>query len=312
MKKIEYGHTPVLLDEVLQGLNIRADGCYVDCTFGRGGHSRAILQSLDAQGRLFAIDKDPESIATLDTQLKDDGRFVLLQGSYTMLGKMIEDYKKMHQVHGILFDLGVSSPQLDDALRGFSFGKDGPLDMRMDTSTGTTAAEWLGRATEHEIEDVLRHYGEERYAKKIARAIVKHRQENPLLRTGQLADLISGAAPSREKHKHPATRTFQAIRIFLNQELEELSQALEQSLEVLAAGGRLVVISFHSLEDRVVKRFMREMARGDRYPPGLPVTDNMLNPRMRLIGKAVYPSASEVEANPRARSAVLRVAEKIV
>jgi len=312
MKKIEYGHTPVLLNEVLQGLNIRTDGCYVDCTFGRGGHSRAILQSLGAQGRLFAIDKDPEAIATLATQLKDDGRFVLLQGSYTMLSKMIEDYKKMHQVHGVLFDLGISSPQLDDSLRGFSFGKDGPLDMRMDDCTGTTAAEWLGRATELAIEEVLRQYGEERYAKKIARAIVKYRKDNPLLRTGQLADLISKTAPSREKHKHPATRTFQAIRIFLNRELEELSEALEQALEVLATGGRLVVISFHSLEDRVVKRFLREMARGDQYPPGLPVPDIMLNPRMRLIGKAVYPSASEVRSNPRARSAVLRVAEKII
>ena len=312
MKKSEYGHTPVLLNEVLQGLNIRTDGCYVDCTFGRGGHSRAILLSLGAQGRLFAIDKDPEAQTTLDAQLKNDGRFVLLQGSYTMLSKMIEDNKKMHQVHGILFDLGVSSPQLDDALRGFSFGRDGPLDMRMDDSTGTTAAEWLGSATEHEIEEVLRQYGEERYAKKIARAIVKYRKDNPLLHTGQLADLITMTAPSREKHKHPATRTFQAIRIFLNRELEELSRALEQAVEVLAAGGRLVVISFHSLEDRLVKRFMREMARGDHYPPGLPVPDNMLNPRMRLIGKAAHPSASEVQSNPRARSAVLRVAEKII
>lgn len=312
MKKSEYGHTPVLLNEVLRGLNIRADGCYVDCTFGRGGHSRAILQCLGAPGRLFAIDKDPEAIATLDAQLKNDGRFVLLQGSYTILSKMIEDYKKMHQVHGILFDLGVSSPQLDDALRGFSFGRDGPLDMRMDHSTGITAAEWLGRATEHEIEDVLRLYGEERFAKKIARAIVKYRQDTPLLRTGQLADLISMTVPSREKHKHPATRTFQGIRIFLNRELEELSRALEQAVEVLATGGRLAVISFHSLEDRVVKRFMRDMARGDHYPPGLPVSDSMLHPRMRLTGKAVYPSASEVESNPRARSAVLRVAEKII
>ena len=312
MKKSEYGHTPVLLNEVLQGLNIRTGGCYVDCTFGRGGHSRAILQCLGAQGRLFAIDKDPEARTTLDAQLKNDGRLVLLQGSYTKLRKMIEDYKKMHQVHGIVFDLGVSSPQLDDAHRGFSFGKDGPLDMRMDDSKGTTAAEWLARATEHEIEQVLRHYGEERHAKKIARAIVKNRQDQSLLRTGQLADLISMSVPSREKHKHPATRTFQAIRIFLNRELEELSMALEQSVEVLAAGGRLVVISFHSLEDRLVKRFMRGMARGDLYPPGLPVTDNMLHPRMKLIGRVVYPSASEVDANPRARSAVLRVAEKIV
>jgi 16S rRNA (cytosine1402-N4)-methyltransferase len=311
MKKSEYVHTPVLLNEVLQGLKIRADGCYVDCTFGRGGHSRAILQCLGAQGRLVAIDKDPEALATLDAQLRNDSRLVLLQGSYTKLRKMIEDHKKMHQVQGILFDLGVSSPQLDDARRGFSFGKDGPLDMRMDDSMGPTAAEWLGRATEHEIEEVLRQYGEERYAKKIARAIVKNRQDQPLLRTGQLADLVSMSVPSREKHKHPATRTFQAIRIFLNRELEELSMALEQAVEVLAAGGRLVVISFHSLEDRLVKRFMRQMARGDHFPPGLPVTGNMLHPRMRLIGKAVYPAASEVESNPRARSSVLRVAEKI-
>lgn len=225
---------------------------------------------------------------------------------------MIEGYKKMHQVHGILFDLGVSSPQVDDALRGFSFGKDGPLDMRMDDSTGNTAAEWLGSATEHEIMEVLRQYGEERYAKKIARAIVNYRKDTPLLRTGQLAALIAEAAPSREKHKHPATRTFQAIRIFLNRELEELSRALGQALEVLTTGGRLVVISFHSLEDRVVKRFMREMARGDHFPPDLPVPGNMLNPRMRLIGKAAHPSVSEVQANPRARSAVLRVAEKII
>ena len=312
MKQNEYGHTPVLLNEVLQGLNIRTDGCYVDCTFGRGGHSRAILQSLGAQGRVFAIDKDPEAQTSLDAPLRNDSRFLLLQGSYTMLSKVIEEYKKMHQVHGILFDLGVSSPQLNNALRGFSFGKDGPLDMRMDDSTGTTAAEWLGSATEHEIEIVLRQYGEERYAHKIARAIVKYRKDKPLLRTGQLADLVSMTALSREKHKHPATRTFQAIRIFLNRELEDLSMALEQAVEILAAGGRLVVISFHSLEDRLVKRFMREMARGDRYPPGLPVTDNMLNPRMRLIGKAVHPSAKEVQANPRARSAVLRIAEKII
>ena len=311
MKNTEYAHTPVLLNEVLQGLNIRAGGFYVDCTFGRGGHSRAILRSLDADGRLLAIDRDPEALAAVDDQLVNDSRFVLMHGSYTMLGKIVEDKKKMHQVDGILFDLGVSSPQLDDPGRGFSFAKDGRLDMRMDNSRGTTAAEWLQAATEHEIEEVLQEYGEERYAKRIARAIIGARKEEPLLHTAQLAGLIAAAVPSREKRIHPATRTFQAIRIFLNQELEELHKVLEQTVEILADGGRLVVISFHSLEDRLVKRFMRKMTRGDHYPPDVPVTGNMLQPRMKLIGRAVHPSTHEVESNPRARSAVLRIAEKI-
>ena len=311
MKQIEYEHTPVLLNEVVQGLNIHSDGCYVDCTFGRGGHSRAILQSLNADGRLLALDKDPEAMATVDARLLQDSRFVLMHGSYTMLRKLIEVNKKMHQVHGILFDLGVSSPQLDNPLRGFSFAKNGQLDMRMDNSRGTTAAEWLNSATEREIEEVLHKYGEERYAKRIARAIVNTRGNEPMLRTIQLAELIAATVPSREKSKHPATRTFQAIRIFLNRELEELQTALEQAVDILANGGRLLVITFHSLEDRLVKRFMRNMARGDYYPPGVPVTSNMLKPAMKLIGKAVYPQADEIKSNPRARSAVLRIAEKI-
>ena len=311
MKQIEYEHNPVLLNEVVQGLNIHSDGCYVDCTFGRGGHSRAILQSLNADGRLLALDKDPEAMATVDARLLQDSRFVLRHGSYTMLRKLVEDNKKMHQVHGVLFDLGVSSPQLDNPLRGFSFAKDGHLDMRMDNSGGTTAAEWLNSATEREIEEVLQKYGEERYAKRIARSIVNTRKGEPMLRTLQLAELIAATVPSKEKSKHPATRTFQAIRIFLNRELQELQTALEQAVDILADGGRLVVISFHSLEDRLVKRFMRNMARGDYYPPGVPVTSNMLKPAMKLIGKAVYPQADEIKSNPRARSAVLRIAEKI-
>jgi len=311
MKNTEYAHTPVLLNEVLQGLNIHADGFYVDCTFGRGGHSRAILRLLNTDGRLLALDKDPEAIATVDAQLLNDSRFVLMHGSYTMLGNIIEDYKKMHQVHGILFDLGVSSPQLDDPERGFSFARDGLLDMRMDNSSGATASEWLHTAAEHEIEEVLQRYGEERYARKIARAITAGRRDKPLLRTVQLAELIVAAVPSRGKKIHPATRTFQAIRIFLNHELENLQKALDQTMEILADGGRLAVISFHSLEDRLVKRFMRNMTRGDWYPPDVPVTSNMVRPRMKLIGKAVHPSSKEIESNPRARSAVLRIAEKI-
>ncbi|MGH8120666.1 MAG: 16S rRNA (cytosine(1402)-N(4))-methyltransferase RsmH [Gammaproteobacteria bacterium] len=310
MKKSEYSHAPVFLNEVLQGLNIRADGFYVDCTYGRGGHSRAILRLLNDDGRLLAIDKDPEAIAAVDAQLKNDSRFVLVHGSYTMLDKIIKDYKKIHQVNGILLDLGVSSPQLDDPQRGFSFSRDGRLDMRMDNSSGMTAAEWLNTAAEHEIEEVLRQYGEERYAKRIARAITGGRRNVAVTRTVQLAEMVAAAVPSRGKKIHPATRTFQAIRIFLNQELENLQKALGQTVEILAVGGRLAVISFHSLEDRQVKRFMRKMSRGDNYPPDVPVTGNMLRPRM-MIGKAVHPSSREIDSNPRARSAVLRIAEKL-
>lgn len=306
-----YEHTPVLLDEVLLGLNIRPDGCYVDCTFGRGGHSRAILQKTGERGRLFAFDKDPDAIHSIDDQLRADKRFTLFHGSYTMLREIVAKNNLLHQVDGVLLDLGVSSPQLEDANRGFSFRNEGPLDMRMDNNHGMTAAGWLNTADEKDIAVVLKTYGEERFAGKIAKAIVTTRLENKIVTTRQLADLISKTVPIREKDKHPATRSFQAIRIFINHELDELKNVLAQSIDVLTAGGRLVVISFHSLEDRIVKRFMRDESRGDNFPPDLPVTTELLKPRMKLIGKAVYPSPQEVERNPRARSAVLRIAERL-
>ena len=305
-----YVHTPVLLDEVLRGLNIRPDGCYVDCTFGRGGHSKAILQCLNEQGRLFAIDKDPEAIYGVDKELSTDKRFSLLHGSFTMLEEVVEKNIMMRHVDGILFDLGVSSPQLDDAVRGFSFMNDGLLDMRMDNSTGITAAEWLMNANEAEIINVLQDFGEERFARRIAKAIVNYRVENDIQRTHQLADLITAAVPVRERDKHPATRTFQAIRIYINRELDEIRNALEQTVKVLANKGRLVVISFHSLEDRIVKRFMRKKARGDDYPQDLPVLHTLLKPELKIIGKAIYPGDAEIKRNPRSRSAVLRIAER--
>jgi 16S rRNA (cytosine1402-N4)-methyltransferase len=305
-----YEHTPVLLDEVLLGLHIHPAGCYVDCTFGRGGHSRAILQKIGERGKLFAFDRDPDAIRSLDDQLRTDKRFTLLHGSYTMLRAAIEKNNMLHQVDGILLDLGVSSPQLEDADRGFSFRNEGPLDMRMDNSRGMTAAEWLNTAGEKEIAKVLKTYGEERFAGKIARAIIATRLENKIVTTRQLADLISRTVPVREKDKHPATRSFQAIRIFINRELDELQNVLTQTIDVLAAGGRLVVISFHSLEDRMVKRFMRNESRGDDFPPDLPVTTELLKPKLKLVGKAIYPSVGEIERNPRARSAVLRIAER--
>lgn len=306
-----YEHTPVLLDEVLQGLRVRPGGCYVDCTFGRGGHSRAILQALAASGQLWAFDKDPDAVAALDDQLRRDGRFKLLHGSYTMLKEVVERNDMVNRIDGVLFDLGVSSPQLDSAGRGFSFKNDGPLDMRMDNSHGMTAADWLDTARETDIANVLRNYGEERFARRIAKAVVQTRTVNKILTTHQLANLILATVPTRERDKHPATRSFQAIRIFINRELDELSAALMQARDVLATGGRLVVISFHSLEDRIVKRFMRAEARGDNFPPDLPVAEALLKPKLKIVGKAITPSLSETEQNPRARSAVLRIAEKI-
>ncbi len=306
-----YEHTPVLLNEVLHGLNISPNGCYIDCTFGRGGHSRAILQKLDEQGRLFAFDKDPDAINSIDDQFRADKRFTFFHGSYTMLREAIAKNNMLHQVDGILLDLGVSSPQLEDADRGFSFRNEGPLDMRMDNSHGMTAAEWLNTADEKDIAFVLKTYGEERFARKIAKAIIAARQENEITTTRQLADLISNCVPVREKDKHPATRSFQAIRIFINHELDELKDVLAQTMDVLATGGRLAVISFHSLEDRIVKRFMRDESRGDNFPPDLPVAAILLKPGLKLIGKAVYPSPQEIARNPRARSAVLRIAERI-
>jgi 16S rRNA (cytosine1402-N4)-methyltransferase len=282
----------------------------MDGTFGRGGHSGEILQRLDSSGRLLAIDKDPEAVDCAVRKFGQDDRFTITQGSFAMLEELAQQSEIQGEVNGILLDLGVSSPQLNDAGRGFSFMQDGPLDMRMDNRSGRSAANWLATADEDEITTVLKEYGEERFARRIARNIVESRQEEPLVTTSQLVALIEQAVPGREQGKHPATRSFQAIRIFINRELEDLSAALEQSLRVLAAGGRLVVISFHSLEDRIVKRFIRDYARGEQFPPEVPVTVDQLRPKLLRVGAAVRPAEDEVAANPRARSAVLRVAER--
>ncbi|MCF6355333.1 MAG: 16S rRNA (cytosine(1402)-N(4))-methyltransferase RsmH [Candidatus Polarisedimenticolaceae bacterium] len=303
-------HQTVLLHEAVAALNIKESGCYVDGTFGRGGHSKLIMQAMGPEGHLLAIDKDLAAIESGHRLFANDNRFIIEQGSFAMLSQLADRHGLTGKVDGLLLDLGVSSPQLDSAERGFSFMHDGPLDMRMDTTNGMSAAAWLAQAKEHEITRVLKTYGEERFAKRIARAIVAARQEAAIETTGQLAAIIAQANPVKEPGRNPATRSFQAIRIFINRELDDLSDCLDQVLRVLAPGGRLVVISFHSLEDRMVKRFMRDHARGDDFPPGLPVTKDQLCPRLKLIGKAIRPSASEVSQNPRARSAVLRIAER--
>ena len=302
-------HAPVLLEQAVDGLNVRTDGAYVDCTFGRGGHSRLILRRLGARGRLIALDRDPDAVKTGGEI--GDGRFTILHGAF---GRLTELLAQAHvsRVDGILLDLGVSSPQLDDEARGFSFRFDAPLDMRMDTTHGITAAQWLASATESEIREVIRNYGEERFAKPIAAAIVAARARGPVGTTRQLAALVAQAVPARETRQDAATRTFQAIRIHVNQELEELSLALPQCVELLAPEGRLVVISFHSLEDRIVKRFMRKHATGDHLPMRLPVrARDIAPPRLKLIGRAQRAGAAEIAVNARARSAVLRMAERI-
>ena len=300
-------HQTVLLREAVDALAMRPDGVYVDATFGRGGHSRLILERLGPGGRLVALDKDPQAIEVA-TRISD-ARFSAVHASFAELAGVLERLG-LEGVDGVLLDLGVSSPQLDDAGRGFSFRRDGPLDMRMDTSRGQTAAQWLETAGESEIREVIRDYGEERFAKQIAKAIVAARQREPVVTTGQLADIVGAAVRTREKGKDPATRTFQAVRIYLNQELAHLSLALPQILELLTPPGRLAVISFHSLEDRIVKHFMRDAAHAD-VPIRLPLRERELpQPRLRLVGKALRPSAQEIAANPRARSATLRVAER--
>ena len=295
----------------MHALNIKANGYYVDGTFGRGGHSGELLACLDKDGRLLALDKDPTAIAEAIHRFGKDARFVIRQASFANLKQEVTTLGWLGQVDGILLDLGVSSPQLDDASRGFSFQKDGPLDMRMDPSQGPSAATWLGEAREQDIARVLKEFGEERFAKRIARAIVKARAEKAITTTGQLAAIVAAAVPTREPGKDPATRSFQAIRIFINKELDDLQACLEEVLEVLRPGGRLVVISFHSLEDRLIKRFIREQEKGDRFPPDLPVTQVQLRPRLRSVGKPVRPNEEEVRANPRARSAIMRVAERL-
>jgi 16S rRNA (cytosine1402-N4)-methyltransferase len=300
-----------LLGPVLEGLKIKGNGCYVDGTFGRGGHSKAILERLTANGRLIAIDRDPQAIASAPQALLSDPRFELIRGESAQLEKFIDERDLRGSVDGVLLDLGVSSPQLDEAGRGFSFLRDGPLDMRMDPDAGISAADWLARVDEKELKRVLKTYGEERNAARIARAIVSARDEAPIRRTAQLAKIIADAAPSHGDRIHPATRSFQAIRIVINDELEQLRAVLEQSVNVLRHGGRLCVISFHSLEDRLVKRFIRESSRESEQYRGMPSVPAEFRPKLKAVGKLIEATAAEVEANRRARSARLRVAERL-
>lgn len=304
-------HITVLLNEAVEALVTDTSGFYVDGTFGRGGHSGLILQQLALDGRLLGIDKDLAAIAAANARFGSDARFAIAHGSFAELAALIDERGMTGKVTGVLLDLGVSSPQLDEAERGFSFMQDGPLDMRMDQTRGQSAAEWVNSAGEDEITWVLKEFGEERFAKRMARAIIAERQKQAFTRTKHLAEVIKEANPAWEKGKHPATRAFQAIRIQVNNELGDLESVLDQALAVLAPGGRLVVISFHSLEDRVVKRFIRRQELGDPVPKGLPIRDDQLNKRMRSLGKAIKASDAEVNANVRSRSAVMRVAEKL-
>ncbi len=302
-------HLPVLLAEAVAALAIRPDGLYVDATFGRGGHSRAILERLGPSGRLIALDRDPLAIAAGATLT--DPRFTLVHAAFSRLDAVLAALN-IARVDGILLDIGVSSPQLDDPARGMSFRFDAPLDMRMDTTQGETAADFLARAEQHQIEEVIREYGEERFAHALAKALVTARQQQRISSTGQLAALVAAVVRTREPGQHPATRTFQALRIFVNRELEELSLTLPQALGRLQPGGRLAVISFHSLEDRIVKNFLRDAAQPPQPPKGVPVrAADLPAPTLRLVGKPIRAKAAEIAANPRARSAVLRVAEKI-
>lgn len=309
----EDGHCPVLLNEVLAGLIQRPNGLYVDGTFGRGGHSRAILQRLAADGHLLAIDRDPQACASDSAkQLLQDERLELVQGSFMDMTQWVQQQGWLGRVDGVLLDLGVSSPQLDDPSRGFSFMQDGPLDMRMDPGSGQSAADWLAVVDERELARVLKVYGEERYARRIARAIVNARDETPVRTTTQLAKLIASCVPQGKPGKHPATRSFQAIRIAVNGELDALESALEQIHDILRPGGRLAVISFHSLEDRLVKRFFRDQSRGEVVPRHLPLPEHAIGPRFKRVGSAIRPSETEVAGNVRARSAVLRIGERLV
>ncbi len=304
-------HQTVLLEQAVDALLVDRTGIYIDCTFGRGGHSRCILEKSSASARLYAMDRDPEAVKVGKVIADHDRRFSILQGNFGKLQEIAQAEQISGKVHGVLFDLGVSSPQLDQAGRGFSFMHEGPLDMRMDNSEGITAADWIARAGEKEIADVLYRYGEEKFSRRMAKAIVSARQEAAITTTTQLAAIVKQANPAWERDKHPATRSFQAIRIYINEELDELSRGLEQALEVLRVGGRLVVISFHSLEDRIVKKFISLQTKGDSFPKGLPVRQSELKPRLKHIGKAIKVSEAEIRQNPRSRSAIMRVAEKI-
>ena len=308
-----FTHITVLLEEAVEALAVRADGCYLDGTFGRGGHSRLVLDNLGPQGRLLGFDKDPQAIATGQALAAEDGRFVIVQRSFAELGDEVRARGLADKVSGILLDLGVSSPQLDDPERGFSFLNDGPLDMRMDPSRGISAAQFIATAPAEEIARVFKEYGEERFARRMANAVVQRREIQPFERTADLAEVLKVANPAWEKGKNPATRAFQGLRIHVNNELGDLEAGLEAALDALEVGGRLVVISFHSLEDRIVKLFMRKLAKGeaDNMPRNLPIQHKAFEPRIKVHGKARFASDEETRANPRSRSAVMRVAEKL-
>ncbi len=310
MSLAQLAHTTVLLNETVDGCLNDPKGIYVDGTFGRGGHSRLLLSKLLPEGRLIGFDKDPQAIAAGRQLAQEDSRFSIVQAGFAQMSVELARLG-IEKVHGILLDLGVSSPQLDDSERGFSFMQDGPLDMRMNPDVGQSASDWVMTTSESDIAWVLKEYGEERFAKRMARALVQARSEAPITRTLQLAKIIKEANPAWEKHKHPATRAFQAIRIAVNNELGELEQVLESSVDLLVPQGRLAVISFHSLEDRLVKRFIRAQENGRELPRNIPVTDDMLGRTLKKIGKAIMPTEAETEANPRARSAVLRIAERL-
>jgi len=300
-------HTTVLLHEAIDALVTDPDGFYVDGTFGRGGHTAELLSRLSSKGRVLAIDKDPQAIEVGRQRFADDSRLTIVHGSFADMGEWVEG----RAITGVLVDLGVSSPQLDQAERGFSFMRDGPLDMRMDTSSGLSAAAWIASAPEADIAQVIKEYGEERFAKRMASAVVRERAVAPITRTVQLAKILSEAHPAWERGRHPETKAFQAIRIFINRELDDLNALLKQVIDLLQVGGRLVVISFHSLEDRRVKRFIRDQERGIQLPRNLPVRDVERGVRLKKIGKAVMPNDSEVDDNVRSRSAVMRIAERV-
>ncbi|HLB57204.1 MAG TPA: 16S rRNA (cytosine(1402)-N(4))-methyltransferase RsmH [Gammaproteobacteria bacterium] len=304
-------HQPVMLAEVIEHLAIKPDGVYLDATIGRGGHAQAILNQLGPTGRLLAMDKDPEAVAYACQHFLDDKRFMIQHGTFAELAKFVAKQNLVGKISGILFDLGVSSPQLDNPERGFSFMKNGKLDMRMDFSEGMDAATWIAKVDEKELADVLWIYGEERFSRRIARAIVAAREITPITTTLQLAEIIRKAMPVWQKGKHPATRSFQAIRIKVNRELDDLKLGLVQGLEVLSKGGRLLVISFHSLEDRLVKQFMQQRERGPEIPAGLPIKHTHIPLNFKRVGRAIKPSMREIAENPRARSAVLRIGEKL-
>lgn len=306
-------HTPVLLNEVIDHLAIKSDGIYIDATFGRGGHAAAILNQLSPKGMLLVMDKDPEAIAFAQHYFQNESRLKFKQGSFSKLKQFVEEEKLVGQIDGILFDLGVSSPQLDEPERGFSFLREGRLDMRMDPTQGEDATHLIATISKKELAFIIHKYGEDRFANRIAHAIVEAREIKPIETTTQLAKIICAAVPSslREIGKNPATRTFQAIRIVVNQELEDLKEGLKQSIDLLKKGGRLLVISFHSLEDRIVKRFIQEEVRGDRFPAKLPIKHAELQPRLKSLGPPILPHSQETFKNPRSRSAILRMAEKI-